>query len=161
MPGNPTLYRGLRKDTAPRFRTENLGRLLLIAVNNWQEALAKGLQQRGFEDIRSSHISLLRHIDTDGTRITEIAERAGITKQAVGQLVKTCEALNLVETRPDESDGRAKIVAFTKQGRKLINDQQAIIAAIDAGIEERIGKREFKAFREQLAMLSDLPMMED
>lgn len=156
----PNLYRGLRKDKEPSFRTENFGRLLLIALNNWQEALAEGLRKKGFTDVRTSHISLLRHIDMDGTRITEIAERAGITKQAVGQLVKICESLNLVTTMPDEVDGRAKIVIFTDHGRKLILEQQAIIAAIDNAVEEKIGKQEFRNLRKHLTMLSDWPMAE-
>lgn len=161
MSKNPNLYRGLRRDKEPSFRTENFGRLLLIALNNWQESLAKGLQEKGFKDVRSSHISLLRHIDMDGTRITEIAERAGITKQAVGQLVKVCESLNLVTTIPDKVDRRAKIVVFTDHGRELILEQQAIIAAIDAAVQERIGKREFKNLRRHLAKLSDWPMAEE
>ncbi|MEX0923729.1 MAG: MarR family transcriptional regulator [Rhodovibrionaceae bacterium] len=161
MSNDSSLYRGLRKDKEPSFRTENFGRLLLVALNNWQESLAKGLQEKGFKDVRSSHISLLRHIDMDGTRITEIAERAGITKQAVGQLVKICTTLNLVTTKPDKVDGRAKIVIFTDHGRKLILEQQAIIAAIDAAVQQKVGKREFADLRKHLALLSDWPLTEE
>ncbi|MBO6947341.1 MAG: winged helix-turn-helix transcriptional regulator [Rhodospirillales bacterium] len=151
------LYRGLKKDQQPSFRTENFGRLLLVALNNWQQALVEGLQAKGFEDVRTSHISLLRHIDMDGTRITEIAERAGISKQAVGQLVTICKALDLVMTETDPSDRRAKIVTFTEHGRRLIHEQQAIIEATDNAVRAKIGDKDFEKLRRQLAMLSDWP----
>tara|TARA_R110002073_G_scaffold311550_3_gene482645 strand:- start:253 stop:750 length:498 start_codon:yes stop_codon:yes gene_type:complete len=151
----PTLYRGLNKDTEPLFRTENFGRLLLLALVNWQEALVHGLQEKGFKDIRSSHISLLRHIDSNGTRITDIAERAGITKQAVGQLIKICESLDLVSTTVDNLDRRAKIVAFTEYGRKLIAEQQTILSDIDDAIREKVGDKEFYELRDHLIQLSD------
>src|SRR5690606_29555992 len=110
------IFRGLRDETTYPWRTSNLGRLFLMATINWQDALVQGLQEAGFPNVRSTHINLLRHIDLSGTRITEIAERAGITKQAVGQLVTACQKAGLVISAPDPDDRRAKVIMFTEQG---------------------------------------------
>lgn len=149
------LYRGLRKDEQPEYRTENLGRLLLAALNNWQEELAKGLQKKGFKSVRSSHISLLRHIDMEGTGITEIAQRAGITKQAVGQMVTVCKNLKLVKVVDDPKDRRAKIVTFTQYGRKLISEERSVIEKVDASVRDRLGERDFERLRAALTLLAD------
>lgn len=76
--------RGLKSDPEHPWRHHNLGRLLLSSVLNWQDILVSGLQHMGFKRFRASHMSLLRHIDLDGTRISEIAKRARLTKQTVG-----------------------------------------------------------------------------
>ena len=67
---------------------------------------------------RAAHTALFPHIDHEGTRLSELARRVGISKQAVGQLVDDLEAMGAVERVPDPDDGRAKRVAFTEQGRR-------------------------------------------
>lgn len=151
----PKLYRGLIKDRQPHFRTENLGRLLLMALTNWQDALVHGLRSEGHSSIRAAHINLLRHIDMDGTRVTEIAERAGVTKQAVGQLVGVCKDMNLVDTVPDPNDGRAKIVRFTEYGHSVILAQTAVFERIDAELETLLGPDAYEQMRQNLGKLAD------
>lgn len=154
-PHSATLYRGLRRDRRHPWRNENLGRLLLAAVDNWQNALVRGLQEAGFHNFRSTHMHLLRHIDMGGTRVTEIAERAGVTKQAIGKLIVACEKLDLVKTIADPTDGRAKIVLFTKQSRAVIVAEQAVIRRIDAQLRARLGASAFSAMRASLTVLAD------
>jgi DNA-binding MarR family transcriptional regulator len=145
----------LRSDPKHPWREENLGRLLLIAVDNWQAALVRGLQKAGFRDLRDAHMHLLRYIDVDGTRITEIAERAGVTKQAIGKMIATCEKLNLVRTIADPNDGRAKIVAFTKQSRAVIVAEEAVIRRIDEQLRARLGSANFAKLRTSLLAIAD------
>jgi DNA-binding MarR family transcriptional regulator len=150
-----TLYRGLAKDGQPAFRTGNLGRLLLHAHANWQVALARDLRNDGFPAVRRTHLNLLRHIDMEGTRITEIAERAGVTKQAVGQLVATCVEAGLVEVHCDPNDRRAKLVQFTDTGRSLILAQLNIFERIDAELSELLGEKAYMELRSSLEKLAD------
>jgi DNA-binding MarR family transcriptional regulator len=151
----PALYRGLRKDRRHPWRNENLGRLLLAAVDNWQNALVRGLQEAGFRNFRGTHMHLLRYIDMGGTRITEIAERAGVTKQAIGKLIAACEKRDLVKTISDPTDGRAKIVLFTKQSRAVIMAERAVIRRIDAQLRSRLGGASFANLRASLTILAD------
>jgi DNA-binding MarR family transcriptional regulator len=152
-------YRGLAEDIQYPWRTENLGRLLLVALANWQEALVEGLREAGFSTLSTTHINLLRHIDLSGTRITEIAERARITKQAVGQLVVACAELDLVRTVCDPSDRRAKMVLYTELGKAVILAQLNVILRIDAELDKLLGAAEHQRLRRILAKFSELPKL--
>src|SRR5256885_13963788 len=93
----------------------SVGQLLFKAARLFNERAMARVQRR-VPEARLAHTALLPHIDLDGTRQTEIARRAGITKQAVGQLVDDLIALGLVEREPDPLDGRAHLVRFTDDG---------------------------------------------
>jgi DNA-binding MarR family transcriptional regulator len=155
------LYRGLRRDESYPWRNENLGRLLLAAVDNWQRALVEGLQQAGYRDLRFAHMSLMRHIDVRGTRLTEIADRAGITKQAVGKMVAICEKLGLLVTVPDPGDGRAKIVSFTDHGRSIIIAERTVMEHIEELLASRLGASRLKELRASLSGLADADVFLD
>jgi DNA-binding MarR family transcriptional regulator len=147
--------RGLKLDFEHPWRHENIARLLTSSVMNWQEILVSGLQQRGFPRLRSSQMNLLRYIDVEGTRITEIAARSLMTKQGVGQLIVACEREGLVKTVADPRDGRAKIVRFTKLGRSVIEVERDVIARMDVELEKLLGKAEFAALRRALSLVTD------
>ena len=65
---------------------------------------------------RQAHVHITRHLSREGSRLTELAERAGMTKQAMGALVDQCEAWGLVTRGPDPLDARARRVLFTADG---------------------------------------------
>jgi DNA-binding MarR family transcriptional regulator len=148
-------YRGLHHDREHPWRTDNLGRLLLIALNVWQEELVRRLRQRGFRDVATTHMNLMRHVDMNGTRVTELSERAGVTKQAISQLVANCEANNFVVTKPDPTDGRAKLVLFTQVGRRVMLAQQAVLADLDRDLDTTLGAEEHRRLRLALAAICD------
>ena len=151
----PTTIRGLKPDPQHPWRHENIGRLLLASVINWQDVLVRGLQERGFRGFRASHMNVLRHIDLGGTRITEIAERSRLSKQAVGQLVTGCEAQKLVRTISDPTDRRAKMVTFTKRGRAVIDAERDVMERMDAEMKVLLGAGSFADLRRSLLLLSD------
>ena len=68
------------------------------------------------EQISAAHIHITRHLGLQGSRLTELAEVAGMTKQAMGKLVDQCEAWGLVTRAPDPLDARARRVCFTDTG---------------------------------------------
>jgi DNA-binding MarR family transcriptional regulator len=147
--------RGLKPDPQHPWRHENIGRLLLASVINWQDVLVRGLQEKGFRQFRASHMNLLRHIDLRGTRITEIADRSRLSKQAVGQLVANCEAQKLVKTISDSTDRRAKIVTFTNLGRTVIDAERDVMESMDAELTVVLGVEGFADLRRSLALLSE------
>src|SRR5579883_3287588 len=85
------------------------------------------MHARGFPGIRLVHIALIRNVDEGGTRISEIARRAGMTKQATGQLASEFVELGYIRIVPDPTDGRAKIAEYTAKGKRLL---RAIVASI-------------------------------
>ena len=111
--------------------------LLIRAARLLNEHAIARIRQRGRGDVRVSHASLLPHIDLEGTRITEIARRMGVTKQAVNQAVSEIEALGLVRRKADPSDGRAKLVLFTAKGRFQLDHQIPFLGYLEPKI--RIG----------------------
>ena len=80
------------------------------------------MTEHGHMRTRRSHVNLTRHLDADGTRITELARRAAMTNAAMTELIDQCEALGLVERIADPSDKRVRIVRFTPAGEKWLND---------------------------------------
>jgi DNA-binding MarR family transcriptional regulator len=112
-------------------RQHHIGRLLLRASRSFSERAILRFQARGYPGLGTAHVALLPYIELTGTRITTLAERAGLTKQAVGQLVQELERLGYVTRQADPRDGRAILVTFTETGRQLLRDGLAIIQEIE------------------------------
>jgi DNA-binding MarR family transcriptional regulator len=113
-----------------------------------ETALARVRAATGTE-IRAVHTSLLPHIDLQGTRLTEIARRAGVSKQAVGQLVDELEAWGAVERVPDPSDGRAKLVRFARGGSSLL-EGLAVLKQLETDLARRVGRARLNRLQEDL-----------
>lgn len=108
------------------------------------------LAEEGFGELRPSHGYIFRCIDEDGSRLTDLAERAGFTKQAVGEVVTNLERLGHVQRSGDPEDGRARIIHLTDRGRRA----QAAIARLVSQTErlwaERYGTQRIAELRETL-----------
>src|SRR3712207_9460979 len=107
----------------------------------------------GSPGLRLSHAVLLRHLDRDGTRASALADRAGLTRQAITQAVDDLERLGYLTRVSDPEDGRAKIVAYTDAGRAAFDASRAIIAELESAYAERVGRRRYATLR---AALGDL-----
>ncbi len=94
--------------------------------------------------LRLSHLHVFGNIKADGTRLTDLAAWAGMTRPSMAELVDELETDGLVERRPDPSDGRAKLVALTPAGWDAIRTGRAIIARIEADYALRIGAERFE-----------------
>ena len=90
--------------------------LLTQARDHTVELLHRRLREEGFDGIRYRHGSVFRHIEPDGSRLTALAERSGLTKQAIAEVVDELERLGLVERAADPYDRRAKIIRLTARG---------------------------------------------
>jgi DNA-binding MarR family transcriptional regulator len=120
-----------------------------------ERAIARVAQKQGAPRLRRSHTSLLPHLDLQGTRITDLAERLGISKQAVSQLVDDLEALGVVAREPDPDDARARRVVFTARGRTGLLEGLAVLRALEAELARAIGREHMQALRESLLAVHD------
>jgi DNA-binding MarR family transcriptional regulator len=105
---------------------------------------------------RATHNAVLRYLDRDGTKASELARRSGLTRQALSLIVADLEQMGVVERRDDPDDKRAKIITFTPRGRDGFDASRAVIAAIDADFEERVGAADYAVFKRGLDALSSL-----
>ena len=111
------------------------------------------LADEGFPEIRPGHGCVFRFIEPDGSRLTDLAERAGLTKQAVGEVVSDLEALGHVERRTCPDDGRAKIIHLTDSGREAVAAAERIFADIEARWAADVGERRMAMLRSTLSAL--------
>lgn len=118
---------------ADQWRHDNIGRLLNNAIARFEARVLELMAQAGEADARLSHLSLTRNLDRSGTRVSDLAARAGMTKQAMGELVAQCVALGLVASAVDPSDKRARIIRFTSRGLQWL---QAFRRAVDKAEQE-------------------------
>ena len=90
-------------------------------------------------------------IDLEGTRLTDLADRIGISKQAVGQLVDELEDLGVLERVPDPDDGRAKLIRFIEEdGEPILMRGLAVLTALESQMEAHIGPRQMKQLHRAL-----------
>jgi DNA-binding MarR family transcriptional regulator len=120
------------------------------------EELHRRLAERGFDDIRHAHGCVFRWVMPDGMRLTELAELAGHSKQAIGEFVCDLEARGYVERVPDPLDGRAKIIRLTERGTEAKAAAREIFGEIEEEWAERIGAERAEALREALEALYEL-----
>lgn len=109
-----------RRPSPDAWRLGNAGRVLGNAVTRFESRVLELMAATGHADTRLSHVNLTRHLDLQGTRITELARRARMTNAAMTELIDQCEALGLVVREPDPTDKRARMVHFTEAGRQWL-----------------------------------------
>jgi len=135
--------------------TGHIGALLrdpALAIN---ELVSRGLAERGFKDIRPALGAIGQHISDRGSRVTELAELAQLSKPTVVYLVNDLERLGYVERVPDPGDGRAKLVRFTKRGARAQDAAREIVAQIERDWSSVFGRRDFAELRALLERLHD------
>lgn len=120
-----------------------------------EEALRRVAAKPGRPRLRRSHTSLFPHIDLEGTRVTDLADRLGITKQAVSQLVADLEDLGVLERVVDPADARARLVRFTARGQRGLLDGIATLRDLEAECAQAIGARRMDELRRALVALND------
>ncbi len=142
-------------DTLERAKRASMVQLLIRAARLLNERGLARVREQRVPDVQSSHLQILAHIDLAGTRLTEIARRMGVTKQAAGQVVSEIEALGMVERVPDPSDGRAKLVRFTPHGKKEMLAGIGILRGLQDELEAELGERRIARLHDDLLALVD------
>lgn len=135
----------------------DLGRLLLEAHRALGAELVSTLAERGYPDARPGHAALFMHIDRrSGTRLTELARRARMTKQGMMLVVDDLEQRGYVRRVPDPEDARAKVVRLTARGRRFVGEARRVAAAVEARARRELGDRRYETLRDALELLVGL-----
>lgn len=151
MPDLPDRSRPRRRPPG----TRQLGTLLrdpALAVN---ELVSNELSARGFSDFRPSHGTIGQYIADQGSRVTELAEMAQLTKATVVYLINDLQELGYVQRVPDPSDGRAKLVRLTERGERAQRAAREVVAQIEQDWSRTLGRRNFAQLRGLLEHLHD------
>jgi len=130
-------------------RASTLQVLFKVARQLDELAIARVGEQRGVQ-LRRSHTMLLPHIALEGTRMSELAERLGVSKQAITQLVDELEGHGMVERIADPDDARARRVVFTQRGRQALLEGLVTLRELEHELSQSIGGALMTALREAL-----------
>ena len=132
------------------WRQTHLGRLLGHAMRRF-DARVLQLMARNVEvplalsnlaardQVSAAHVHITRHLALQGDRLTDLAQRAGMTKQAMATLVDQCEAWGLVTRGPDPLDARARRVLFTADGLAWLEAFRKAVAQAEAEFRASVG----------------------
>jgi DNA-binding MarR family transcriptional regulator len=132
----------------------SVGQLLLKCARLFNERAIERVNSRaGAPMLRPSHTNLFPHLDFQGTRLTELAKKLGVSKQAVGQTVAELEAFGVVESITDPADARAKLVRFTPKGAESIADGLRVLGTIEQELTSEVGTDQMAALHTSLVAL--------
>jgi DNA-binding MarR family transcriptional regulator len=121
---------------SPRPASEGRRRTLILLFRETADVMIDELVARlgaaGFPDIRPADSRVFGNLDPGGTRLIELAARARMTHQSMGELVASLEARGYLERQPDPTDRRARLVRLTQRGRQVQRQALAEITQIEA-----------------------------
>ena len=129
-------------------------RLLDAAFDGFRSELARRIAETDYGDIRITHGCVFGNIDPEGSRLTDLAERAHMTKQSVGEVVSELGQLGYLERVPDPEDGRAKIIRLTDRGRAAQALGRGLIDGVEQEWAERFGSERVAALRDALEAIT-------
>ncbi|WP_428261647.1 MarR family winged helix-turn-helix transcriptional regulator [Haliangium sp.] len=147
---------GDRDDVAlARRRRRHVGRLLFELSTSFERESFARLREMGYSELTQAQKQVIVHLPLAGARLTELAARAGVSKQAMMRLVDGLEVLGYVERVDDPEDLRAKQVRMTRQGRRLLDDALTTVSELEAEYIAVLGDKRFERLRSELARLAD------
>jgi DNA-binding MarR family transcriptional regulator len=132
---------------------KSLQLLLRDARNAIEAAVRADLAQNGFGDVAPSHSALLRNVGEDGSRPSDLAAQAGVTRQAITKLVDELERLDLVRRVPDPDDGRGVIVKYTDRGLAGVAIARERMLALERDYAAQVGADRWAVVRSTLETL--------
>jgi DNA-binding MarR family transcriptional regulator len=136
-------------------REPDLARLLLEAHRSIAGEWVANMEERGYPNARAGHAIVALIIDRrSGTRLTELAARARMTKQGMMLLVDDLEARGFVRRVADPEDARAKIVRLTTRGRTYVAESRRALQAVEGMARRGLGDRRYEQVRASLEWLA-------
>jgi DNA-binding MarR family transcriptional regulator len=127
-----------------------IGALLRVPAQAIHRRLISELNAAGFEELRLPHIAVLQFPGPDGVRPGTLAERAGMSKQAMNQLLRSLENLGYITRSNAPEEGRARIIRFTRRGRAAYAMIHDILRDIEHQWSAELGARDFAQLKELL-----------
>lgn len=136
-------------------RTTHMGRLLLELSKDFVASSNEKMREKGYAFVRTPHIRVLSQIATEGTELSEIIKRVGLSKQAVNKIIRQLEEHEIVSTRVSELDSRARVVHFTAKGKKFLQAGLAVIEDLEKEYLAVLGKNDFAHLKQSLAKIGE------
>lgn len=134
-------------------RQRTIGALLRTPFQHLASEVYDKLSQAGHDEIRQAHSVIFRYILPEGSRITELAEKAGITKQSMAALVEHLHTHGYVRIEPDPNDGRAKLVVLTARGEAVQREAERLSREVERRWAAALGESEMATLRSLLDRL--------
>lgn len=131
--------------------SNNLSRLLLEFGKDYERRILTRLHQRGHRLIRPSHSAVFSNLGLGAVRVTELAERARVTQQAMGKMLKELERIGYIVRAEDSEDKRAKKITLTERGKQLVKDSMLIVEEVRQEYAEKTGEQALADLERQLA----------
>lgn len=136
-----------------------IGALLRVPGQAIQRRIIKELNAAGFEELRVPHMPVLQFPGPDGVRPGVLAERAGMSKQAMNQLLRSLEGLGYLVRSDAPGQGRARIIRLTKRGRAVYAAMIDILRDIEREWSAELGARRFAELKELLFHVWESPLI--
>ena len=133
----------------------NTGVYLRILWDELRYNLETQLKENGYDDISPSHGWIFYNTEEEGSRITELAAKAKITKQSMSVLVAQLENGGYVKKTPDLNDKRAWLLVLTAKGKKVKSAGQQINYAFEEQWKKKLGEKDYNQFRQFLMRLCE------
>jgi DNA-binding MarR family transcriptional regulator len=131
-------------------RAANLPQLLTEAKRWFDDALMASMESAGEQPVSTAQASVFAMLDAEGTTVSELARRIGVTRQTVHQAVHGLIAMGLLQQVPDPDSARRRLIRTTTEGRRVHERAQAAIAVIESVLADRIGGSGADALRQAL-----------
>ena len=142
------------------IKTEDMliGALLRVPAQAIQRRLIRELNAAGFDGLSLPHMAVLQYPGPDGVRPGTLAERAGISKQAMNQLLRSLEHLGYIVRSDAPNEGRARIIRLTKRGRAAYSRIHEILREIEREWSAELGSKRFGQLKELLLRVWGSPL---
>jgi DNA-binding MarR family transcriptional regulator len=143
------------------IKTQNMliGALLRVPGQAIQRRIIRELNAAGFKELRVPHMAVLQFPGPDGVRPGTLAERAGMSKQAMNQLLRSLEALGYIVRSDAPNGGRARIVRLTKRGHATYAKIHEILRDIEREWSARLGPGSFNKLKALLLRVWQSPLI--
>ncbi len=134
----------------------NTGLLLYIPYRALERRVFESLAAAGYADLTPAQARVFQRIGEHGSRLTELAEQAQVTKQTAGFLVDQLVRAGYVHRAPDPTDARARLVRITEKGAAAVRVGAAVIGEIEAEWTAHLGRGRMARLRDALASLREI-----
>ncbi len=134
----------------------SIGVLMFIASRASETRVSAAMRGAGVDDVTPAQGRIAARIGPQGTRISELAEQALVSKQTATSLVDRLESAGYVERVPDPADGRARLVRFTSRGEALFPLARSVEADVEREWTAHLGARRMRELRESLTRLREI-----
>lgn len=149
----------LQEDHPVKTRDMLIGALLRVPAEAIHRRLIRDLNAAGFAELSRAHMAVFRFPGPDGVRPSVLAERAGMSKQAMNRLLGSLEEMGYLARADAPGEGRARIVHFTKRGHAAYAKALEVLREIEREWRAELGARDFAQLKELLFRIWESPLI--